>query len=54
VILPLGRELNLFVSRFRVLEDFSFVIPDHNFFVVVIEDVTGIDRNFATAARRDP
>src|SRR4029077_12100832 len=50
VVLPLRRELHVLVPGFGVLEDFPFVIPDHDFFVVVIENVTGIDRHFAAAA----
>src|SRR6476659_8865407 len=51
VVLALRRELQILVSSLGVLEDFPFVIPDHDFFVVVVEDITGIDRNFAAAAR---
>jgi hypothetical protein len=41
VILPLGRELDgLVAAGLRILEDFAFVIPDHDVFVVVVEDVT--------------
>src|SRR5215831_5220766 len=50
VVLALGRELQVLVAGLWILEDFSFVIPDHDFFVVVIENVTGIDRHFAAAA----
>ena len=51
MVLALRRELNVLVSGLRVLEDFAFVIADHDFFVVVIKDVTGIDWHFATATR---
>src|SRR3954471_23795275 len=50
VVLSLGSELNVLVSALGILEDFAFVISDHDFFVVVIEDVAGIDRDFAAAA----
>jgi hypothetical protein len=53
VVLPLGSELDgLVTAGFGILEDFAFVIADHDFFVVVIENVTGIDRHFAAAAGR--
>jgi hypothetical protein len=39
----------LIPAAFGILEDFAFVIADHDFFVVVIEDVAGIDRHFAAA-----
>ena len=51
MILPLGRKLDLFVSGFRILEDFAFVIPDDDLLVIVIKNVTGIDRHFAPASR---
>lgn len=51
VIFPLRGELDSLVGAgLGVLEDVAFVIPDHDFFVVVIEDVTGVDRDFAAAA----
>jgi hypothetical protein len=50
VVLALRRELDAFVPDFGILEDFSFVISDHDFLVVVIEDVAGIDRHLAAAA----
>ena len=51
MIFALGRELHaLIAAGFRVLEDFSFVIPNNDFLVVVIQDVAGIDRNFAATA----
>src|SRR5712671_6653692 len=50
VVLALRRELEVLVPGLGVLEDFPFVIPDHDFFVVVIENVTGIDRHLAAAA----
>src|SRR5216684_7713074 len=53
VIFALRRELDgLLAAGLRILEDFSFVIADHDFLVVVIENVTGIDRHFAAAAGR--
>jgi hypothetical protein len=53
VIFARGRELHgLIACRFGILEDVSFVIPDHDLLVVVIENLTGIDRHFAAAARR--
>ena len=50
VVFALWRELHILVSQLRILEDFAFVIPDHDLFVVVIEDIAGIDRHFAAAA----
>src|SRR5206468_8485671 len=50
VILALRRKLDVLVSSFRVLEDFAFVIANHDFFVVVIEDVAGINWHLPTAA----
>jgi hypothetical protein len=47
VVLALRGELDVFVSALGVLKDFTFVIADHDFFVVVIENVTGVDRDFA-------
>src|SRR5206468_10870517 len=52
VVFPLWSELDLFVSSFRVLEDFAFVIPDDDLLVIVIKYVTGIDRHLAPAAGR--
>src|SRR2546423_1476462 len=52
VILALRRKLDVFVPGLGILEDFSFVIPDHDLFVVVVEDVAGIDWDFAAAAGR--
>src|SRR6266576_515358 len=52
VVLARRGELDLFVSRFRILEDFAFVIPDDDLLVIVIKNVTGIDRHFAPAPRR--
>jgi hypothetical protein len=52
VVFSLWSELDLLVSGFWVLEDFAFVIPDDDFLVVVIQDVAGIDRHLAAAARR--
>ena len=49
VVLALRRELQVLGPGLGVLENFPFVIPDHDFFVVVIENVTGIDRHFAAA-----
>ena len=51
MVFALWRELDLFVSGFRVLEDFAFVIPDDDLLVIVIKNVAGIDRHFAAAAR---
>src|SRR5205085_5915943 len=49
--LTLRRKLDgLVAAALRILEDFSFVIANHDFFVVMIEHVTGIDRHFAAAA----
>ena len=45
-----GRTGRLFAAGFRIFEDFALVIADHDFFVVVIQDVSGIDRHFAAAA----
>ena len=42
VILALRRELDVFVPGLGILEDFSFVIANHDFLVVVIEDVAGL------------
>jgi predicted amidohydrolase YtcJ len=47
VVLALRGELDVFVSALGVLKDFTFVIADHDFYVVVIENVTGVDRDFA-------
>lgn len=38
--------------QFRVLEDFPLVISDHDFLMVVIQDVTWIDRNFPAPSGR--
>jgi hypothetical protein len=43
---------SLIAAGFGILEDFSFVIADDDFLVVVIQNVTGIDRHFAAAAGR--
>ena len=51
MIFTLGRELDVLVPALGILKNVSFVIPDHDLFVVVIKDVTGIDRNFSAAAR---
>jgi hypothetical protein len=45
MVLALRRELQVLVPGLGVLEDFPFVIPNHDFFVVVIQNVTGIDRH---------
>ncbi len=50
MILALRRELDVFVSGLGILEDFSFVIANDDFLVVVIEDITGINRYLAAAA----
>src|SRR6516225_7212484 len=47
VVLALRRELQVLVPGLGILEDFPFVIPDYYFFVVMIKNVTGIDRHFA-------
>ncbi len=48
-----GRELHgLIAGGLGIFENFSFVIADHDLFVVVIENVAGIDRHFAAAAGR--
>ena len=50
MIFALRRELDVFVSGLGILENFSFVVSDHDLLVVVIEDVAGIDRHLAAAA----
>jgi len=50
VVLALRRELNILASGLGVFENFSFVISNHDLFVVVIQNVTGINRHFAPAA----
>src|SRR5207249_11594415 len=50
VMLALRRKLDVLVSSFRVLEDFAFVIANHDFFVVVIQDVARINRHLPAAA----
>jgi len=51
VIFALRRELHrLIAAGFGIFEDFPFVIADDDFFVVVIKDVTGIDRDLAATA----
>lgn len=35
--------------RFRIFEDFSFVISDHDLLVVMIKNVSWVDRNFAAS-----
>src|SRR4026207_1573489 len=52
VIFTLRRELDLFVPGFRIFEDFTFIIPDNDLLVIVIKNVAGIDRHFASASRR--
>jgi hypothetical protein len=49
VIFTLRGELDVLVAGFRVLEDFAFVIADHDFFVVVIKDVARINEHLPTA-----
>jgi hypothetical protein len=45
VVLPLRRELNRLVAAgFGILENVSFVIADDDLFVVVIENVAGIEK----------
>src|SRR5438552_12538031 len=51
MVFSLWGELDVFVPSFGILEDFAFVIADDDFFVVVIENVTGIDRHFSAATR---
>src|ERR1700744_1288973 len=36
--------------QFRVFKDFSFVISNHDFFVVVIEDIARVNWNFTPAS----
>src|SRR5207248_2453785 len=51
VIFALRPELDgLIVPCLGIFEDFSFVITDHDLLLVVIENVTGIDRDLAAAA----
>src|SRR5947207_4125054 len=52
VVFPLWSELDLLVPSFGILEDFAFVIPDDDFLVVVIKNITGIDRHLAAPAGR--
>ena len=33
----------------RILEDFALVVSDHDFFVIVIKDVSWIDRDLTSA-----
>ena len=51
VILPLRHERRRGGANLRIFEDFTFVIPDNDFLVVVLQNVTGIDRDLATTAR---
>src|SRR4051812_32250315 len=50
VILALRSELHVLVSSFGILENFPFVISDHDFLIVVIQNISRIDRNFAATA----
>ena len=51
MILAVWRELHgLIVAGLGIFENFSFVIAYHDLFVVVIENITGIDRHFPAAA----
>src|SRR4029077_742856 len=50
VVFALWRELHVLVSNLWVLEDFAFVIADDDFFVVVIENIGGINRHLPAAA----
>ena len=51
VILSLRGELHgVIATRLGVFEDFSFVIADHDLFVVVIQNVAGIDWHLAATA----
>ena len=44
MIFSLRRELHALVAAdFRIFEGFAFVIADDDLFVVVIDNVTGID-----------
>src|SRR2546423_6226197 len=50
VILSLRGELDRRVGAgLGIFEDLAFVVTDHDFFLVVIKDVTGVDRDFAAA-----
>src|SRR5437667_11490066 len=51
MVFSLRGEVDVFVPSFGILEDFAFVIADDDFFVVVIENVTGIDRHFSASNR---
>ena len=42
----------LIAAGFGIFEDFAFVIANHDFFVVVIQNVAGINRHFAAATGR--
>src|SRR5262249_34902208 len=62
VCLLAGKEK--FVSRLRVaprsdgdllfgiFEDFSFVVANHNLFMIMIQNISGVDRNFASPSWR--
>ena len=53
MIFARGRELHVLIATgLWILEDLSFVVPDHDLLVIVIEDVTGIDRHLPAASRR--
>ena len=53
VILALGGELySVIATRLGIFEDFSFIIADHDLFIVMIQNVARIDRHFAAAAGR--
>ena len=50
MVLALRRKLDVFITALGILENFSFVIADHDFFVVVIKDVAGINWHLPAAA----
>src|SRR6516164_9903172 len=37
---------------FRIFEDFSLVVANHDLFVIMIQNVSRVDRNFASPSRR--
>src|SRR5206468_6183151 len=38
--------------HFRIFENFAFVVSDHDLFVVMVEDVSRVNRNFTAAPGR--
>ena len=50
MILPLWSELNVCVSGLGIFEDFSFVIAEDDFFIVVIQNIARINRNLPAPA----